>query len=415
MTNAPIMAEPGDDAARARAFDLFNLPEGYFEQPYPWFKLLRDHDPLHTQADGSVLLTRYEDVRFVWRDLSGVVDRREMFTKRWGQGPLLEHYTTAMLFRDPPDHDRLRRFVNPLFYPASIERQRQFVEKTVARLIGEVGEKRDIDFLHEYAARIPIAVICNILGIPQADAAMIQELGRRILVPLNAKVSKEIVEQGHEAVRVFTAYMTDFFVEARKRPEVDPELDVVSALIAAERSGGQISFEEMVHMCIMMLNGGHETTTNLIATSMHALLDDPEQMEVLRQEPEIIDTAVEEFIRYVSPLQFQGRRTTKQVETPAGTIGPNVEVMFCQASANRDERIFDNPERLNLRRKMKTPHIAFGAGIHICIGQPLARLEAKIALPAIVKRFKTIERTGTARFNPNPRFRGLEKLPVRLQ
>ena len=415
MTNAPIVAPHEDDAARARAFDLFNLPEGYFESPYPWFKLLRDHDPLHANADGSVLLTRYEDVRTVWRDLSGVVDRREMFTKRWGQGPLLEHYTSAMLFRDPPDHDRLRRFVNPLFMPAAIDRQRPFIEKTVASLIDQIAEKRDIDFLHEYAARVPIAVICNVLGVPQSDAAMIQELGRRILVPLNAKVSKEIVEQGHEAVRVFTTYMTDFFVDARKRPEVDPQADLVSALIAGERSGGQISFSEMVNMCIMMLNGGHETTTNLIATSMHALLDDPEQMDVLRQEPGIIDTAVEEFIRYVSPLQLQGRRTTRQIDIPAGTIAPNVEVMFCQASANRDERVFDNPERLNLRRKIKTLHIAFGAGIHVCIGQPLARLEARIALPAVVSRFKTIERTGTARFNPNPRFRGLEKLPVRLQ
>lgn len=411
----PALSQSLSDNERAKAFDYFNPPEGYIDSPYPWFKLLRDHDPLHRNSDGSVLLTRHADVSTVWRDLSGVVDKKEAFLKRWGEGPLLDHYTTGMLYRDPPDHDRLRRFVNPIFYQSNIERQIEFIQETVEKLLDEAEEKKQIDFLHDFAARIPIAVICKLLCVPQSDADLIQDLGRRILVPLNARVTQEIVASGNEAVRTFNTYMQDFLNDARKRRDLDPTKEVVSALIVAERNSEQITPDEMVHMCIMMLNGGHETTTNLIATSMHSLLDQPDQLGLLRDNPDVMSTGVEELIRFVSPLQFQGRRTARPIKIPSGEIEPGVEVIVCQASANRDERVFENPEEIDLRRKSPNKHLAFGAGIHVCIGQPLARLELKYALPAFVRRFKLIERNGEARFNPNPRFRGLFGLPLRLQ
>ncbi len=168
-------------------------------------------------------------------------------------------------------------------------------------------------------------------------------------------------------------------------------------------------------MCIVTLNGGHETTTNLISQSIHYLLDDPEAMAQMRNGDVPVNVAIEELVRFITPLQLQGRRVTRDIELDSGngTIPKGTEVIICQASANRDDRVFDNPEKLNLARKPNN-HMGFGAGIHVCIGRPLARLEASVAVPAVLRRFKTIERTGPAHFNHNTRFRGLADLPLRL-
>ncbi|MDP1779748.1 MAG: hypothetical protein Q8K73_05700, partial [Anaerolineales bacterium] len=151
------------------SFDLFNLPDAYYEDPTPFFRDLRDNDPMHWNSDGSLLLTRYEDIKTVWRDLSGLVSREEAYTKKFGPGPLLEHHTTSMLFRDPPDHDRLRDIVNPFFTQSSIERLRTTVQEIVAGLLDEMAAKDEVEFVAEFASRIPIQLICNIFGVPQED------------------------------------------------------------------------------------------------------------------------------------------------------------------------------------------------------------------------------------------------------
>jgi cytochrome P450 len=398
----------------ARSFDLFDLPEGYYESPYPWFRLLRDHDPVHRNSDGSVLLTRHNDVRTVWRDTSNIVDKRDQFARRFGDGALFEHHTTGMLFRDPPDHDRLRAIVNPFFSQTSIMRLRTFVEQLVDELLAEAAERRELDFVHDVAFRIPIAVICRILGLPREDGDRVHELGTRILYPLNPNVPQTAIEAGDRATEAFLAYLRGHVDRARWAPSTDGEPgDIIGALVAAERAGEEISEAEILHMCILMLNGGHETTTNLLAVSVHSLLDEPAQLEELRRHgDEIAATAVEECIRYVSPLQLQGRRTTRPVTLPSGAELPAAtEVILCQASANRDERAFEDPDRLDLGRKPNA-HVAFGAGIHVCIGRPLARLEAAIALPRLAQKFARIERTAEPEFNRNARFRGLATLPV---
>jgi cytochrome P450 len=404
------------EADAARNFDIMNLPQGYYENPYIWFKRLRDHDPMHRNADGGILLTRYEDVRAVWSDLTCVVNKAEMFEKRWGKGALLDHYTSMMVFRDPPDHDRLRRIVNPFFFRAAIENQRPYVERKVAALIDEIEERGEVNLLTDFAARLPIGVICNVLGVPEEDGPMLQALGGSIMAPLNVDITPAITARGNEAVEIFAGYLTEFFARARNRSDLDPRENVVNALIAAERAGDKISEREMLDMCIMLVTAGHETTTSVIATTIHTLIDEPEAAAVFRDSQASLDNAIEECIRFVSPVQFQNRRTTRQIEISSGVIEPNTEVLVCQASANRDERIFENAERLDLKRQFnpKTPQIAFGAGIHTCLGQYLARLETRIAFPAFFQRFGKIERTGEAEFVPFARARGLKSLPVRL-
>lgn len=397
-----------------QAFDLFQLPDDYYRDPAPFYKALRDDDPLHWNSDGSVLLSRYDDVKAIWRDLSGKVDRAEAYAGKFGQGPLLEHHTTSMLFRDPPDHDRLRDIVNPFFTQASIERLRVSIRRIVADLLDEIEDRREIEFVSEFSSRIPIQVICDIFGVPRTDGPAIRDLGAQVLLPLNPHVSADAIAAGHAATQRFKDYLLGPIEHWRGLPAEDTPSNIISALVAAERRGTPpISENEMAHMCILVLNGGHETTTNLIGLSTLAMLRHPDQLALMASDPGVVSTGIEECLRHATPLQLQGRRTTREVKTPSGIIPPDTEVVIAQVSANRDERVFPDPDRLVLRRQPNA-HLSFGAGIHVCLGRPLARLEAGEALPALMKRFPKMQLASEPRFNRNARFRGLQSMRVRL-
>ncbi|ATE65234.1 cytochrome [Rhizorhabdus dicambivorans] len=410
LTTSVQTAVPAD----AKSINIFALPDSYFADPTPWFKKLRDEDPIHQNADGSLLLTRYGDVKALWRDLTGLVDKREQFERRFGNGPVFQHHTSGMLFRDPPAHDRLRHIVNPFFTQSSIERLSAYIDTRVDELLANATEMRELDFVKDFAFGLPISVICRILGVPNEDGYYLHTLGAKILFVLNPHVSQDDIDAGHAATTQFMDYLRPFIHLARARPDLDPTDNIISAMVYAEKQGDEISEDEILHMCILMLNGGHETTTNLMGVGLNGLLDHPDQISRWRDQPELLPFAIEELIRFVSPLQLQGRRTTREVKVPSGVIPADTEVVISPAAANRDERVFDNPDGLDIGRKPNA-HLAFGAGIHVCIGRPLARLEASIALPKILKHFSRIERSGTPEFNRNARFRGLARLPVRLE
>ena len=391
-------------------FDLFDLPSDYFDDPYPYFHALRRHDPVHRNADGSILLTRYRDVEAVWRDNRGVVDKAEIFQRRFGEGGLLEHHTSTMLFRDEPDHSRLRRCVEPLLTPKAVKRQEATVEALVDSLIDEALERGRLDFVEDFALRLPMTMICSLLGVPVEDGPFLHEIGARILFPLNPKVSEAAIADGNAAVDTFRSYLQPHFAAARTRLSGEPPETIIDACVAAE-ADLQLSTDEMAHMCIILLNGGHETTANLLAGSVHALIDRP---EALRHVAEAADMkpVVEEMIRFVTPLQLQGRRTTEAIRLPEGQELPEgTEIILCQASANRDETVFVSPDQIDFDRPF-SKHVSFGLGSHLCIGRFLARLEATIALPRILTRCGRIERTGPAVYRPNARFRGLDTLPI---
>jgi cytochrome P450 len=401
------------DKIDAKKFNLFDIPDEYYLDPLPYFKALRDDDPIHLNSDGSVLLTRYEDIISVWRDLTGVVNRDDAYKKKFGPGPLLEHHTTSMLFRDPPDHDRLRDIVNPFFSQRSIERLRQATEEIVDKLLDEIEVKREIDFIRDFSSKIPVQLVCDIFGVPRSDGPIIRDLGAQVLLPLNPRVSQEIIDAGHVAAQKFKDYLLQYINQWRDLPMEETPSNIISALVAAEKRGEQISENEMAHLCILVLNGGHETTTNLIGLSTLALINHPDQMALLASEDVNVPAAIEECIRYCSPLQLQGRRTTREVNVASGVIAPNTEVIFSVGSGNRDERVFDNPNDFNLKRKPNL-HLAFGSGIHVCLGRPLARLELAVALPALVKRFPNMKLVEPPVFNKNARFRGIQKMKINL-
>jgi hypothetical protein len=320
-----------------------------------------------------------------------------------------------MLFRDNPDHDRLRNIVNPFFSQNSIQMLSRFTQEVVDREIEKVKKMGEFDFVRDFAFRIPVALICKIIGVPVADADHIQAIGRKVLFPLNPKVSETAIAEGHDAVTEFKNYLRPFLDEIKSRPTIDPTESILCAMAAAQREGVEVSDDEILHMCIVTLNGGHETTTNLISQSIHFLMDDTESLSQLRGGEVPIAPALEELIRFITPLQLQGRRTTQEVvlESGNGTLPAGTEVVLCQASANRDERIFGDPDKLNLSRRPNN-HVGFGAGIHVCLGRPLARLEASIAIPTVLRELPTLTRNGKVRFQHNTRFRGLELFPVKL-
>lgn len=400
--------------ATARGFDLFDVPADYIDDPYRWLRLLRDNDPIHPNADGSVLLTRYRDVRTVWREPTTSVDKASMFHERFGEGPLLTHHTTGMLFRDPPDHDRLRQIVNPFFTRDNIETFRTYLEGKVDQLIDEAAEHGRFDMVTDFAEHIPASMITRILGVPPEDGPLLRRLGLQVLFPLNPRVQQAAIDAGHAAVGEFVDYITERLAGVRRRGVDGPPNSVLEAVVAAEADGAAISPDEGVHMCLLVFNGGHETTTNLIAVGTYGLLRHRDEFARLAGlDDSTVNVAIEEIIRYVSPLQLQGRRTTSDMDLPSGHLPAGTEAVLCQASANRDERAFDEPDRLRLNRRPNA-HVAFGLGVHSCLGNQLARLEARIVLPRLARRLPHLELDGAPTFNPNVRFRGLQSLPVRI-
>ena len=399
--------------AAGTSFDLFNVPDDYYDNPYPYYKDLRDNDPLHWNSDGSVLVTRYEDVKAVWRDLTGVVNREKMYTEKFGEGPLLEHHTKSMLFRDPPDHDRLRDVVNPFFTQSAIGQLKVTVEEIVSKLLDELEGKQEIDFVRDFASLIPIKLICDILGVPREHGPTIRDMGAKVLLPLNPAVSADSIQAGHEGTKAFIDFLRPYVKEWQSRPVEDTPSNIISGMVKAQKAGDPITDDEIIHMCILVLNGGHETTTNLLGLSMLALLKHRDQLEKLVTDPSLVSRGVEECLRYGTPLQLQGRRTTRELTIPGGTIPPDTEVIIAQVSANRDERIFKDPDSFDLTRR-PNPHLAFGAGIHVCLGRPLARLEVAVTLPLLLNSFPNMEVIGKPEFNRNVRFRGINSMTIRL-
>lgn len=400
----------------ALAFNLYNLPPDYYAVPYPYFRLLRDYDPVHRNDDGTVLVSRWADVRTIWRDATSSVNKAERFRRKFGEGPLLEHHTTSMLFRDPPDHDRVRSVVIPFFSPASLARMREFIETKVDRLLDEVQERSEFDFVSDFASRIPIALITHILGVPDEDGRLLRGLGLRVLRPLNPHVSAEDIQSGHAAAAAFAEYMQEHIARARARAERDEPATIVEALVRAkDEDGNALTDAEIGQNCLLVLNGGHTTTTDLLGVGTYALLERPEQYRDLAEMPDAsVSGAVEELLRFVSPLQIQSRRTTRTVELSSGeAVPPETEVWLWPASANRDDRVFKDSDELNLRRRPNA-HLAFGQGVHVCLGRPLARMEAAIAFRKLARRFPRLERIGEPVYNQNARFRGLTSLPVHV-
>jgi pimeloyl-[acyl-carrier protein] synthase len=383
----------------------------FVEDPYPTYRRLREEDPVHQSPLGFWVLTRYEDVVSSLRDIRMVKEPIAAFVAaRFGLPAPPTGMGLSMLDRDPPDHTRLRGLVSKAFTPRVIEQLRPHIQGIVNRLLDKVEGEPGMDLIEQFAYPLPVIVICEMLGVPVADHERFKGWGLDIARGLDAILlppDSPVAERSMHARHALAAYFRELIAERRAAPRDD----MLSGLIAAEEAGDKLTEDELLATCILLLVAGHETTVNLIGNGTLALLRHPEQRKRLQEDPGLITTAVEELLRFDGPVQRTARIPSEDVTFGGKTIGKGEMVMPFIGAADRDPRQFPDPDRLDLGRT-DNRHIAFGWGIHFCIGAPLARVEGQIAINTLLKRQPKLALAATPQHRQSLTLRGLTTLPV---
>ena len=382
----------------------------FIADPYPTYHRLRAEDPVHHSPLGFWVLTRYEDVVAALRDPRLVKEPIAAFVAaRFGAA--MPAMGLSMLDRDPPDHTRLRSLVNKAFTPRVVEALRPHIQKIVDGLLARVEGARTMDLIEEFAYPLPVTVICQMLGVPVEDRERFKQWGLDIARGLDAILlppDSDVARRSAAARRALAEYFRALIAERRAAPRGD----MLSDLIAAEEAGDKLSEDELLATCILLLVAGHETTVNLIGNGTLALLRHPEQLRRLRENPGLIASAVEELLRYDGPVQRTARIPSADVTFDGLTIGKGEMVMPFIGAADRDPAQFPDPDRLDITRT-DNRHIAFGWGIHFCLGAPLARVEGQIAISTLVQRLpKLALATDRPEYRQSLTLRGLTTLPV---
>mgnify|MGYP003321609752 FL=1 len=400
--------EPSTDAV-AR-FRLIDPPAGFIDDPYPWYAQLRRESPVHRLGERSFFLSRYDDVLAAYRDPRTSSDKHAEFTPKFGDSPLLEHHTTSLVFNDPPLHTRVRRLIMGALNQRAIKKMERGLIQLIDELLDDIENQSSVDMISDFAARIPIEVIGNLLDVPRDERAPLRDWSLAILSALEPVPKPQVLQTGNQAVIEFTDYLKILVSDRRQSPG-DPAVDVLTRLIQGEKDGEKLTESELLHNCIFLLNAGHETTTNLIGNGLHALISHRDQLERLAAEPALADSAVEELLRFESPLQLNNRLTTESMTIGEKTIPAGTFLTLGVGAANRDPDHFDRAEHLDIGRSPNN-HLAFGQGRHACSGMNVARLEGRIAFAAVARRFPSIDLSGTPERDPRIRFRGFRRLPV---
>ena len=391
---------------------VFNplMPE-FHSNPYPFYRALREEDPVHLSPLGFWVCTRYDDAVMILRDPRfGREGMAKLMEARLG---LTQDTSRArdMLFQDPPDHTRLRALVSRAFTPRVVEVMRPHIQEIVDGLLDRVDGARAMDVIEDLAYPLPVTVICEMLGVPAADQDIFKTWSTDIARSLDAAIlpaDSDAIPRGRDARLGLADYFRSLIATRRK----DPKPDLLSALIAAEEEGNKLSEGELVSTCMLLLIAGHETTVNLIGNGLLALLQHPDQLRALRDDPGLIQTGVEELLRFDGPVQRTGRMTTAEVEIGDKRIPRDSVVVSVIGAANRDPKQFADPDRLDVSRK-DNRHIAFGFGIHFCLGAPLARLEGQIALGTLLRRMPKLALVSDVpEWRESSTLRGLKSLPV---
>ena len=387
--------------------------------PFAVYRQLRDGDPAHWNAGlKGWVLTRYDDVKGVCLDSAMSSDRlRPFFATLPGpeaarMADLIRILTLWMVFRDPPEHTRLRRLASRVFHVRSINALRPNVESLTAWLIDRLGEREDFDFIAEFAGPLPALVIMDMLGVPRSELARLKHLSDEMALFIGS--ARETAGK-YDRAAAATREMADLFRALIAERRAQPERDLLSELVHLEEEGDRLSEDELVATCVLLLFAGHETTTHHIANGLAALMRFPGEMEKLRRNPGIAAAAVEELLRYDGPIGAQVRIAREEQVFHGRNIKPGDRVFLMMNAANRDERAFPDPDRLDLGRH-GVPHLTFGFGAHICLGFPLARLEGQVALPAVLSKWRHIEPASERlEWMDSMVLRGMKAFPVRVR
>jgi cytochrome P450 len=358
-----------------------------------------------------VFLSRYADVAVCYRDPVMRSDKKAEFGPKFGVGtPLYKHHTTSLVFNDPPLHTRVRKLLAAAFTPRALAALQPRIEAVVDGLLAEHADKGRMDLVEDFAFRLPVEVICDMLGVPAGERAPFRRYSLAILGALEPVAGPERQAAGNAAVAEFSAYLDDLVVERSQRPADDR--DVLGTLVHGEVDGERLTHDELVQNCIFLLNAGHETTTNLLGNGLWLLLSFPAELERLRANPALLPSAIEEMLRYDGPIQLNNRRLTAPITLGATTLPEGAFVTLGIGAANRDPRQFADAERFDVGRKPNR-HVAFGHGDHACAGMNVARMEARIAFSGLLRRFRRLEPAGAPERDRRIRFRGFRKLLLR--
>ena len=390
----------------------------FLRDPFPTYRALRERDPVHWSPRLKAwVLTRYDDVREVLLDREISSDRmRPFFATLPGAeaariADIVRYLSTWMVFRDPPEHTRLRRLTSKVFHVQSMQGMRAKIEELVAGLLDRLGGRQEIDFIADFAGPLPALVIMTMLGVPHEALGMVKKLSDDMALFIG---SSRMAPAKYDIAEKATHEMAAFFRELIRQRRQTPAQDLLSQLVHLQEGGDRLSEDELVATCILLLFAGHETTTNHVANGLLALLRFPGEMAALRADPGLAPRAVEELLRYDGPSGVQARVVQVENRMRGKTLKPGDRMFIMLSAANRDPEAYPEPDRLDLQRD-GVPHLSFGFGMHICLGFPLARLEGQIALPAVLKRWPRIELAA-----PEARlewlnsmvFRGMQSLPL---
>jgi cytochrome P450 len=396
------------------SFDPARLAPEFYDDPYPTYAALREYAPVHRCPDGTWFLTRYADLDRLYRDREHVSsDKKEAFAPKYGSdSPLFAHHTTSLVFNDPPYHTRVRRQIVGALTPRVLKAMEPDVEKLVDGLIDSLHERRRFDLIEDFAAAIPVEVIGNLLRVPRDERGPLRGWSLAILGALEASLTPEQRTLGERSVRDFLDYLRKLVADRRRHLGGDD--DMLSRLIRDESGGAPLSEHELLHNCIFLLNAGHETTTNLIGNAIALLLAHPGELARLREKPTLINSCVEECLRYESPNQLGNRLVVQPIEIGGVRLEPGAYLTLCIGAANRDAEAFPHADQFDIARS-PNPHLAFAAGAHACAGMSVARLEAQIALTRVARRMPALRLLPGAERSLRARFRGFRRLPAQVE
>ena len=393
-----------------------NFDPTILADPYSLFHQLRTaHPVLWSDSLNCWVLTRYTDVLSGLRDPRLSSNRMTAFMDQLSEPvreqtrPLRSYLSKFMGLSDPPNHTRIRRLVNKAFTPRVVQGMRQRIEQLVEDLLEKVDDTGRMDLISDLAHPLPVVLIAEVLGLPAEDRKEFKQWSDDIVAFLGTgRAMAERAERAQRSMLDLTNYYRGIMAQRRKHPKDD----LISSLLAAEEDSDKLSEEELLATCVTLLSGGHETTTNLIGNGMLALLRNPEELQKLSAHPSLIVNATEELLRYDSPVQRAERVAIEEFEIDGKAIEKGQRVFLMLGAANRDPLQFPAPDRLDIARKPNR-HIAFGLGIHFCVGAPLTRLEGQIAIDTLLRRLPQLRLVSERlEWQENIAIRGLNSLPV---
>ena len=415
MTPSAAPPTPADPV-----FDPFD--PAWSSDPFPLYADLRRRAPVHRSELGFWVFARHADCLAILRDRRSSSDAQHIDLDRMPEGfrrgavaddPMAQAVVEArpFLFRDPPDHTRLRGLVAKAFTPRVVESLRARTQEVVDELIDAALEAGTVDLISGFAHPLPVRIICDMLGVPVEDQERFGDWSTALAAGLDPDflLTDEAITRRDDAVLQFAGYFFELLAERRRSPGDD----LLSRLVEVEDDGTVLSEGELLSTCILLLVAGHETTVNLISGGIVALLRNPDELARFRHDPDVQRSGVEEMLRYVSPVQLTGRSLIDDLEVGGVTLRAGDFAMLLIGSANRDAEVFPDPDRFDVGRSPNN-HLGFGFGIHHCLGAPLARMETQVALATLVRRAPGLALAGDVTYKTNVVLRGMEGLPAAM-